>query len=315
YDAETGYLLAMPYRFFEVNGIRVAIIAYASPKAFFFTPAKNKASIDVREDVAKLQHQVSYLRDKAELVVLVSHQGLEQDRQLAERVKGVDVIIGGHSQELTLKPEKVGDTLIVQAGKEGEYLGEITLQFEDGHIVSHSYNLNPLTEQIPADAKVAALIKEWDDLVAREMEKSPIKLPEPHQTQIVWDHYPVAGTCRECHTEVHAAWEKTPHGRAIESLKASGRLNNPECLYCHTTGYGREGGFKTMEKTPELAGVQCASCHDVQPEHLQEASSENVATVSDKRLCLSCHTVDKSPGFNHSEYMQKVHGDTVTQSE
>ncbi len=82
--------------------------------------------------------------------------------------------------------------------------------------------------------------------------------------------------CKICHMPHFASWKKTRMSKAFELLKPGVRAKakhqagldpnhdytkSPECIHCHTTGYGKPGGFISMEKTPEMINVQCEMCH------------------------------------------------------
>jgi len=82
--------------------------------------------------------------------------------------------------------------------------------------------------------------------------------------------------CRSCHLKEYRSWEKTQHGQVFNLLKAGERAEqkqaagldgnkdyttDPECLECHTVGYGEPSGFVDMRKTKDWAGVGCESCH------------------------------------------------------
>ena len=62
---------------------------------------------------------------KADLVIVLSHLGIEGDRDLAEEVRGIHLIIGGHSGVVSRDPLHVGETLIVRTGPGGEYVGRV----------------------------------------------------------------------------------------------------------------------------------------------------------------------------------------------
>ncbi|MEK7863607.1 MAG: hypothetical protein AAB295_10140, partial [Chloroflexota bacterium] len=68
----------------------------------------------LREEIARLRQ-----REGVQVVVVVSHMGYEAERVIAERVKGIDVIVGGHTHDILWRPDRVGSTLIVQAGSHG----------------------------------------------------------------------------------------------------------------------------------------------------------------------------------------------------
>jgi len=88
--------------------------------------------------------------------------------------------------------------------------------------------------------------------------------------------YAGAKKCKACHIKQYKSWQKTSMAKSFENLKpgvkaeekkkagldpAKDYTTDAECLKCHTTGYGKPGGFKSFEETPKLINVQCEACH------------------------------------------------------
>lgn len=88
--------------------------------------------------------------------------------------------------------------------------------------------------------------------------------------------YTGAKRCKPCHLRQYVSWEKTRMAKSFELLKPGVKADekrragldpakdysaDKECLACHVTGYLKPGGFQSLQATPELAGVQCESCH------------------------------------------------------
>lgn len=82
--------------------------------------------------------------------------------------------------------------------------------------------------------------------------------------------------CRKCHIKQWKSWSETKMAQAFEALKPGtvaerkaelgldpqkDYTTDPECVRCHVTGYGKEGGFISIEETPDLAGIGCEMCH------------------------------------------------------
>ena len=88
-----------------------------------------------------------------------------------------------------------------------------------------------------------------------------------------------ARRCADCHATAAKIWEKTPHSHAYKTLvdatHPSNRQYDPECIVCHTIGFGYQSGFASAEKTPKLKNVGCESCHG--PGSLHSNSPDNVA--------------------------------------
>ena len=80
------------------------------------------------EPVETSVKMVDLLRKKVDLLILLSHLGIDTDRKIAEQVSGIDLIIGGHTHTLIEEPIKLNETYIFQAGCYGEQIGKIDLE-------------------------------------------------------------------------------------------------------------------------------------------------------------------------------------------
>ena len=146
---------------FERGGIKIAVIGQAFP----YTPVANprymmpKWSFGIRERL--LQKRVKKAQaDGAELVVLLSHNGFDVDRKLASRVKGINVILTGHTHDAIPAVEKVGKTLLVASGSHGKFLGRLDLEVQAGEIKDYAFRLIPvLADAISPDPKMAEIIQ------------------------------------------------------------------------------------------------------------------------------------------------------------
>ncbi len=154
-----------PYIVREMNGVRVAIIGQAFP----YTPIANPRyfvsqwSFGIRED--SLQKFVDEVRaKKAQVVILLSHNGMDVDLKLATRVRGIDAILGGHTHDGVPAPTIVsnvgGRTLVTNAGSNGKFLAVLDLDVKGGTVADYRYRLLPVfSNLLPADAEMDALIK------------------------------------------------------------------------------------------------------------------------------------------------------------
>ena len=135
-------------------------------QAFPYTPVANPRymipdwSFGIEEE--KLAARVAKLRDSGvDLVVLLSHNGFDVDRKLASRVKGIDVILTGHTHDAIPDVTKVGDTLLVAAGSHGKFLARLDLEVAGRKVVKYAFRLIPvLSDVIVPDPEMAAMIKD-----------------------------------------------------------------------------------------------------------------------------------------------------------
>ncbi len=145
---------------FERGGVKIAVIGQALP----YTPIANPRwmiphwTFGIREK--ELQAEVEKVRGEgAELVVLLSHNGFDVDRKLAGRVKGIDVILTGHTHDALPEPVRVGNTLLIASGSHGKFVSRLDLDVQGGKVKDVRYKLIPVfAEAITPDAEVAAAI-------------------------------------------------------------------------------------------------------------------------------------------------------------
>ncbi|EON11787.1 thiosulfohydrolase SoxB [Pandoraea sp. SD6-2] len=154
-----------PYTIRTMNGVPVAIIGQAFP----YTPIANPRyfvpdwTFGIQE--ARLQSMVNEVRGKgAQVVVVLSHNGMDVDLKLASRVRGIDAIMGGHTHDGVPKPVVVenagGKTLVTNAGSNGKFLAVLDFDVKGGKPVDFRYKLLPVfANLLPADAQMQALIE------------------------------------------------------------------------------------------------------------------------------------------------------------
>jgi sulfur-oxidizing protein SoxB len=152
-----------PYTIKELGGVRVGVIGQAFPYVPVSHPQRfvPDLTFGIQEDHA--QKLVNELRDtrKVDLVVLLSHNGLSTDVKMAGRVRGLDVVLGGHTHDGLPEPIVVGRTLVINSGAHGKFLSRLDLEVGDGQVKAHRYKLMPvLSRYIPEDAAMARLIRE-----------------------------------------------------------------------------------------------------------------------------------------------------------
>lgn len=105
-------------------GFKIGLIGATAAYADFY----KLLGIIALDPLDSIELSVKELRNKVDLVVVMSHVGLSFDRELAERVPGIDLILGGHTHHLLEEPIFIGQTAIVAAGKFGRHLGRITIE-------------------------------------------------------------------------------------------------------------------------------------------------------------------------------------------
>lgn len=160
-DAEWNEPAFESTKMFERGGAKVAVIGQAFP----YTPIANPRwmipnwSFGIREE--DVQASIDKARKEgADLIVLLSHNGFDVDRKLASRVKGIDVVLTGHTHDALPQAVKVGRTLLIASGSHGKFLTRVDLDVRDGAVKGFRSKLIPIfSDVIAPQAAMAARIQ------------------------------------------------------------------------------------------------------------------------------------------------------------
>ncbi|MCP5416156.1 MAG: thiosulfohydrolase SoxB [Chromatiaceae bacterium] len=159
-----------PYTIKQVGGVRVAVLGQAFP----YTPIANPQrfipdwTFGIQEE--RMQKIINRVREQEQpdLVVVLSHNGMDVDLKMAAQVSGIDVIFGGHTHDgvpaPSVVPNRGGRTLVTNAGSNGKFLGVMDLDVGEGKLRDFRYRLVPVfSNMLPADAEMQAYIDQVRD--------------------------------------------------------------------------------------------------------------------------------------------------------
>jgi len=163
-DRATGrpWDAVQPYVIRQIGRARVAILGLTYQDTPEITRAGVTEGLEFRGAVETVKEYLPELERQADLIVVLSHLGYDEDRLLARTVDGLDVIVGGHTHVFLERPDQVNGTLIVQAGAKGQVLGRLTLtvDLETRTIseVAEDTDLVAVEEAGTPNAEVAAIV-------------------------------------------------------------------------------------------------------------------------------------------------------------
>ncbi|MBI4868282.1 MAG: hypothetical protein HY816_15155 [Candidatus Wallbacteria bacterium] len=312
----------------DVGGVRVGLFGITSTLT---GSAPGQQGLAQSEPIAVAREEIAFLRPKCEVLVCLSHMGLAADQELARQTAGIDVIVGGHSREMTTEPIVAGSTLVVQAFSQGKYVGRLDLDMPrvpgvpptwhfvrsgqappaDPKLSRFTAAFVALDKKMGEDAAIVADIKSYNEAVAKLVvsAKPPAGAPpvpgSTTPTQQPLGPPPPAGTftywgvplCASCHVEQSKFWEGTVHARAIDILKKKNRVNDQECIGCHTTGFREPGGFDIPARMAGFENVQCEACHGPGLDHGKGSMAKR---GSAEATCRRCHDKSNSPDFDYA---------------
>ncbi len=194
-DNDWGEQVFTPYVIKEMKGVPVAIIGQSFP----YTPIANPRylipnwSFGIRDD--SMQKMVDKARSEgAQVVVVLSHNGMDVDLKMASRVNGIDAIMGGHTHDAVPQPVEVstpngGKCLVTNAGSNGKFLAVLDFDVKDGKVRDYRYRLLPVFSNFiePDPAMTAYIEKMRNQDVSYNGEKFNMKKRLEEQVAVTDD--------------------------------------------------------------------------------------------------------------------------------
>jgi hypothetical protein len=116
--------------------------------------------------------------------------------------------------------------------------------------------------------------------------------------------------CQQCHEAEYESFSRYARkSHSFQSVQKMKKGLTPDevkvCYACHTTGYGRQGGFISLEQTPELKDAGCEVCHGPGGRHSQTEDPDHVLGKLTIDICKKCHTEERVSAFR---YRPLIHG-------
>jgi 5'-nucleotidase/UDP-sugar diphosphatase len=166
-----------PYLILERNGLKIGIFGIlgkdAAEKSPFASPVKFRDPVETSQEMVKTLRE----KEKVDMVICLSHSGvreaksISEDEALAQKVQGIDVIVGGHSHTRLDKPMVINSTIILQASAYGKCVGVLDLLWENGKIRLKNYQLIDIDASTPGDMTLQKKIDSFIEVIDREVLK------------------------------------------------------------------------------------------------------------------------------------------------
>ncbi|MGB9715204.1 MAG: bifunctional metallophosphatase/5'-nucleotidase [Thermodesulfovibrionales bacterium] len=161
-----GLNMLKPYVIREISDIKIAIIGIVTEDTPVSTHPRNVIGLTFLSPEDTIKKYIDEFKGKVDIIVVLSHIGHQADRALAEKLRGIDVIVGGHSHTKVERPVLIGDTVIVQAWEHGKALGVLDLTIKDGKIAHAEGHLEDIKPEIgKVDKDVKAIVDKYSKRV------------------------------------------------------------------------------------------------------------------------------------------------------
>jgi hypothetical protein len=309
---------------------KVGVAAIMGPTAFKEGVPKQNPAVDVAATKIVLRDALEAMQaQKPEVRVLLYQGTAEEAMACAGKFPEFQVVLSAATEsEPPAKPQHVGNSLLVNVGHKGRYVGLVGV-YRTGNPQNpfeFRYELVALGEEFetPKSQKPSPVMQLMEDY-AKEVKDGNFLARYPERKHVIQAAFPDAeyvgsAKCKKCHQEAYKAWEKTPHHHAYDELvnatRPSNRQFDGECILCHVVGFGHATGFKDEQTTKHLVHVGCESCHGPASLHVQDklrgaqkqqllalmnpykAQPNETQVAMNKRLnlldqsCQKCHDID-----------------------
>lgn len=166
FDEDTGHAFK-PYTIKKMGNARVAIIGQAFPYTTIANPQRfiPDWTFGIKED--SMQALVNKIKEeeKPDAVIVLSHNGFDTDKKMAEICTGIDFIMGGHTHdgvpEAVPVKNKEGTTYVCNAGSNGKFLNVLDLDIQNGKIKDFKFTLLPIfSDLIPENKEMKKYIED-----------------------------------------------------------------------------------------------------------------------------------------------------------
>ena len=161
FDKTTNELMFPPYIVKEIDGLRVGLIGIASNIVDKTMPPSFSEGVRFTLGREELPGVIDTLhtREHADLIILISHLGFPQEMKLLSEVQGVDLCLSGHTHNRISQPVHQGNTLVIQSGCHGSFLGRIDLEITNGKMTGYEHQLIEVESSITPDPAVTDIIE------------------------------------------------------------------------------------------------------------------------------------------------------------
>lgn len=299
-----------PYIIKEKNGVKVAFVSVISPERHIVAQVESELlgqKIELRDPSEELAKVLPEMREKSDIVVLLSHCGIETSEFLAKDIE-VDVIVVGHFPAIENDPRKVGDVIFCMAGTKSDRFGTLQLDLDaDREITSFEGDAIRLLKTGPEVPEIAAIALEIENEEKEMNRQRQLALQRENESQRMQNQSAKvherggilgAESCKSCHEPTFDSWSKTPHAQAFAALAEADAWDNPECVGCHVTGIEDKHHVANANVEPERWNVQCEECHGSGLAHARDGTYKTQGL----NTCQKCHDSQNSPEFDYELY-------------
>lgn len=305
-DTETGAPVVSPYRILRRGAVRIGVVGAVDPRGI---GDRLGEGLRIEEIDTALAALLPELRERADIFVLLAFTDEAGLARLAQEFYEFSVILGGRVRQPAQSLVRENRSVIFYTTNEARTVGTIDAEVRDGRRLEVTGGrVILLHDEIPEHDAFVALSDAYreeirhtrlalDDLAGMDDERIPGVDPSAS--------YVGSAACASCHEDEHRIWKSTGHAHAFSTLQEKGADADPNCIACHTVGFGTPSGYRREFGDSRMVNVGCESCHGPGSEHVVQRMAERASgeeamfrfrtlTAAD---CTQCHYGEFSRPF------------------
>jgi hypothetical protein len=313
-DKTTNAPLFDTHRIVQHGPWRIALVGALDPRAAGETLGDGLAIEEMNVALGKL---LPKLRGQADFIVLLAFADEAAMNALAKQFYELNIILGGKVPQPSQKLVKENRSLILATTNEARAVGTLTVQLRaPGKMEDAKGEVMLVSDRIPQNETIADLAVAYRG----EVRKTKLEIDDP--AKLTEDMVPgvkatatYAGTqsCATCHPSAMKAWERSGHSQAFRTLLLRQADADPNCIACHTVGFGTPSGYRREFAATKLVDVGCESCHGPGSQHVEQRLAGGDITARFHPVgagdCRKCHHGEFSRPFEFDKFWPAVaHG-------
>ena len=313
-DKTTGAPLFEAYRIIRRGASRIALVGVMDSKSIGDALGEGLAIEDMEVTLGKL---LPVLKPKTDCIVLLAFADEAALTNLARLFYELDIILGGKVKQPSQQLVRENRSLILATTNQSRALGTLSVTLGGAsRVTPQSGEVMLVSDQIPQASEIAALAREYRD----EVRPTKLAIDDPATLQRdmvpgvkVAATYAGSASCAACHASANAKWHDSAHAHAWESLLALKADADPNCIGCHSVGFGTPGGYQRAFSGTKFTDVGCESCHGPGSQHIAQRQAGGEVTAHFRPLgegdCVKCHHGEFSRPFDYAQFWPGIrHG-------
>jgi len=313
-DKSSGAPVFEPWRIITKGDWRIAIIGVLDPRGIEETLG---AGLRVEEMDVALEKALPKLKDQADFCVLLAFTDEANLGKLAKQFYELDIILGGKVSQPSQRLVKENHSLILATTNESRAIGLLqTTLVAKHHLEPIKGEVHLVSDHNPQDEQISALEKDYRDEIRKtKLSVDDLSLLREDMVPGVKASASYVGSqsCATCHASAANTWSHSKHAIAFSALIKAGADADPNCIGCHTVGFGTLSGYLREFGDKKLTNVGCESCHGPGSQHVNQRTAGGTVTAHFRPVgesdCRKCHHGEFSRPFVWAQLWPKIaHG-------